>query len=812
MKIHLCALALLYPLTVLASPSEWRSTQPKHSESPLPARRLIVVPEQSKSAAPSICTLPHNMVWESGMKPLDFTVESRAWTENDVLAIHSKVSGVVAPDENDFLLVGIQPLGEEQPLYIFRAHVGGKVSSEILETPHLANVGKFGDRIIQMDGLDVQFRTEGDVLEFVLRIPSHLVGVSLNEEGPVGKIALGFERQSKKERVTTIYAAEGFHRADRYGVLYNYNKADINKITSIQIKGQLLDDKGKPVSWHGARKFAALIAGDLMLQTDDLGFFSGNMTVLPGETPRLETNHPQFGYRSWNIDLSANPVEFGELEVKPKQYISRISAPTGPFEPLLLQWVGEEEQMAMGPLNHLDKVSLLTGPGLVDLTAIAIPQGKVGSNAVHIEGDCPPGTQIEMRWVHPSWVRDLAQADDTAKLLWRFLRTSLPEEHPSLPAILCILARSSPKATPGEVTLSVVVNSREGGSPLRIPLDLEVLPISLSEKSQGAFGIFYETNVGGWSNRQPKSKEAMEQELRWIAEQGVDFTMLSRVIFEKPEEIVRLQVASGLRGPYFYDLNRLFRGAWTLKPEEVQDIKSKTKSESFINQVKEQLGEIDRLEEELGVERNSIVCFWGDEIQRYDSWLEVWFSYARVYRKLTERPALITVGTKGDRYLNSNRAISRLADVLVFSGVRYDMALEQEPSLIPDTLRLIDNPDSRLWTYYNNTRYDKAPPGLISRISNGIWLYSSPFTANTPWTFDFFENSPLTDWDNDTMQQDMVYAFRENNGLFSTSLMWEGLRKGNSDYRILKSLAEGKKSDISEDRIQGLRHFGVLNG
>lgn len=57
-----------------------------------------------------------------------------------------EVNSLAEPSDEDQFVIGIQPLGKKQLLFFLRAKLPGVLSAEIRQTPHVAAIGKTGNR------------------------------------------------------------------------------------------------------------------------------------------------------------------------------------------------------------------------------------------------------------------------------------------------------------------------------------------------------------------------------------------------------------------------------------------------------------------------------------------------------------------------------------------------------------------------------------------------------------------------------------------------------------------------------------------
>jgi hypothetical protein len=417
----------------------------------------------------------------------------------------------------------------------------------------------------------------------------------------------------------------------------------------------------------------------------------------------------------------------------------------------------------------------------------------------------PQGLVVEPLWLHKSACRGLNRADDEAEYIWRYLRQGAPAGLAPGNLLVGALRMQADAGVPAGTYTGTLKLNDGGREVLSVPVSLRVPKVKLTDHPGKRLGIYYGNTLGGWGEKTARPADLVSSEMAEIRRNGGSIVFMSgKPKYIDERTMIRMQIAAGFPPPYIYDFNQVFKGCWTQKKEEVEHIIRQCKNPQFAEQVRAELAKLDEFEKELNIPRNSIVCTWGDEIQRYDTWMSIWTAYGELFRSLTDRRAAITAKMGAGHFFAKWEQMAPYADYFIFSGVRQDIAQKEVPEIIPQFMEILKKrPEVQFWSYYNNSDDD----GLIARANAGLWLWRSPFTVTMPWTFNFYENSPFTDLDNATAQEDMVYACPDPDapGHFASSLMWEGLREGFCDLRVAATLEDARAS-CGTERFARDRH------
>lgn len=763
---------------------------------------------------PAVSTLVNDIAWDTGLKPVKSKGSLKLAYDDKALYALIEVakdpefqlipgeSGSPPKSGTDFVELNLQPGGINDPFTKLRINAAGGYLLERHVDPQKGSAG--GSKRENLKWEDWAGKTvigdHGYTIE--CRIPWVNLGVTPPKPGELWRGMLGVKEPAAKREfgygLATSYSVTGFNEPKDFNALEFVSTERAALLRPIEVSGRLVSEKGEPIAWNGAKRFAAVSVGGVPVQTDQDGRFQVTVWGDPAEELLVQAVHPERERKIWGKRSPGLKVDFGDLPLQPLQpYESGKKEAQIPKRPELFTTdiLALATKPEFGPPQDQLQLSSLIPAGGSDLQGFGfrLPD-SLSAPAWQFEPadktSWPEGLVVEPLWLHKSACRGLNRADDEAGYIWRYLRQVAPRGlAPGNLLVGALRMRADAGVPAGTYTGTLKLNDG-GREVLSIPVSLRVPKVKLTNNPGKRLGIYYGNTLGGWGEKTARPADLVASEMAEIRRNGGSIVfMAGKPKYIDERTMIRMQIAAGFPPPYIYDFNQVFKGCWTQKKEEVEHIIRQCKNPQFAEQVRAELAKLDEFEKELNIPRNSIVCTWGDEIQRYDAWMSVWTAYAELYRSLTDRPSAITAKMGAGHFLAKWQQMAPYADYFIFSGQRQDQAQKEVPEVIPQFMELLKKrPGVQFWSYYNNSEDD----GLVARANAGLWLWRSPFTVTMPWTFNFYENSPFTDLDNVTAQEDMVYACPDPDapGHFATSLMWEGLREGFCDLRVAATLEQ----------------------
>ena len=768
---------------------------------------------------PSVSTLVNDIAWDTGLKPVKSKGSLKLAYDDKALYALIKVakdpelklvpgeSGAPPKSKTDFVELNLQPGGINDPFTKLRINAAGGCVIERHVDPQKGSAG--GSKREYPKWEDWTRKTvigeNGYTIE--CRIPWVNLGVTPPKPGELWRGLLGVREPGDKREfdygLATSYSVMGFNEPKDFNALEFVGTERAALLRPIEVSGRLVTEKGEPIAWNGAKRFGAVSVLGTPVQTDKDGRFQVTVWSNPAEELLMQAIHPERERKIWSKRSPGLKVDFGDLTLQPVQpYAFGKNGPQVPKRPefFTTNILALATKPEFGsPLDQLQLSSLIPAGGS-DLQGFGfrLPSSLSAPKWQFEPADkasWPQGLVVEPLWLHKSACRGLNRADDEAQYIWRYLRQGAPAGLAPGNLLVGALRMQADAGVPAGTytgTLKLNDGSREV---LSVPVSLRVPKVKLTDHPGKRLGIYYGNTLGGWGEKTARPADLVSSEMAEIRRNGGSIVFMSgKPKYIDERTMIRMQIAAGFPPPYIYDFNQVFKGCWTQKPEEVEHIIRQCKNPQFAEQVRAELAKLDEFEKELNIPRNSIVCTWGDEIQRYDTWMSVWTAYGELFRSLTDRRAAITAKMGAGHFFAKWEQMAPYADYFIFSGQRQDIAQKEVPEIIPQFMEILKKrPEVQFWSYYNNSDDD----GLIARANAGLWLWRSPFTVTMPWTFNFYENSPFTDLDNATAQEDMVYACPdpEAPGHFASSLMWEGLREGFCDLRVAATLEQSLEAN-----------------
>lgn len=764
--------------------------------------------------APVAYTLVNEISWDTGLKPVRSKGSLRlAYDKNALYALiqvekDSELKlipgefGMPPKSGTDFVELNLQPGGINDPFTKLRINAAGGYVIERHIYPQKGPAG--GSKREYPKWMHWTWETtildHGYTIE--CRIPWVDLGVIPPQPGELWRGLLGVKEPAGKRQfdfsLATSYSVMGFNRPNDFNGLEFVSPKRAALLQPIEVSGRLVSEKGDPIEWNGAKRFAALSVQAAPVQTDQDGRFKVTVWSNPAEELLVQAVHPEREKKIWSKRNPGLKVDFGDLtlrEVQPYEFGKNVEQIPKCPEFFMTNILALATKPEFGSPQDQLQISSLLPAGGSDLKGfgfrlpnfISAPKWQFEPTD---KASWPQGLIIEPLWLHKSASRGLNLADDEAQFIWRYLRQMAPQGlAPGNLLVGALRMKADADVLPETYCATLKLNDGER-EVLRVPVSIRVPKVTLTDNPGKRFGIYYSNATGGWGKKTARTTGLVASELAEIRGNGGSGVFMAgnkQHIDERT--MIRMQVAAGFAPPYIYDFNQMFKGCWTQNTEEVEHIIRLCKTSKFSDEVRTELDQLDQFERELNLPPNSIVCTWGDEIQRYDPWMRVWTAYGELYSSLTDRPAAITAMIGAGHYWEKFKKMAPYANIFIFSGEKYDGAQKSVPEAIPPYLELLKSrPDTKFWSYYNNSDDD----GLVARANAGLWLWRSPFVVTMPWTFNFYENSPFTDLDNITAQEDMVYACPDPDapGHFATSLMWEGLREGFCDLRVSATLEQ----------------------
>jgi hypothetical protein len=365
---------------------------------------------------------------------------------------------------------------------------------------------------------------------------------------------------------------------------------------------------------------------------------------------------------------------------------------------------------------------------------------------------------------------------------------------------LFLRLRADAKVKPGAYPLTIAV--RQGEQTIfRVPVTVQVAPFVLpADAPQPIWGLY--PDPGRWKTMTPA---AMDNELQWLHDCGIRtlllYMPLDVIAASKPLNDENLDTAlerwrKGLNewGDRYMDrfIKAGFGPIWVCN---VQSLPQKIADAAGIKK----MGEEDRGEYDARLLRY-IAKFVGviEEVRRARQWPEFYYHLVDEPGGGTNKAAVAEYSVLRDLKLRGYTTANQASavrdfrdDVDIFTISNVVITSPAELANIQRWLR--EYPKAQQWTYGASGSYS-GQDGVLNRNRFGTGFYSWLVGAKGGflWTYQRISGSPFDDFDAAAKDAAMTYppedeAQRIAGGTVST-LQWEGMRAGMTDYRYLQLL------------------------
>ena len=355
--------------------------------------------------------------------------------------------------------------------------------------------------------------------------------------------------------------------------------------------------------------------------------------------------------------------------------------------------------------------------------------------------------------------------------VWRFMRLENPDElHAGDLRHVVLVIKLPDNAAAGTYTSTLHLLSGETEF-AAIPVTLTVPSFHLAEPEKQV-GFYHYQRVKAAAGGAILPDDALRRDYRAMRELGATQAVVCDLHINPnaPDpwaEVhagVRLQKEAGLGPLYFTWIHHTWAG-WLTSEKDAERAR-----------FKELIDGLAKVEDELGLPRNSIAVAFSDEVQRWEQSALNWIVWAKRFKELTPRPVYSTVYLKeGGKEKAVFEDIMQLTDIACFNGTPGDWDAHRA---------VLDKNHGVVWFYPNSIKNT-----LYTREANGYYLWGSPFQAAIPWTFyyspsgDYFDNL-----DGDTTVFCYMAPHPDKPGEMIPALLGEAYREGHDDLRYLATL------------------------
>jgi len=678
----------------------------------------------------------------------------------------------------------LQPAGSGSPYYQIAANTsGGLFDLRWLAPRKRENWNGSGIRAAGDMGFDV-WTVE-------LAVPFRDLGATAPQVGTEWRANFCRTEVPSRELTAWAYTGGGYHIPRRFGVLKfgTVPQAAEAAAGGHELRGTVIEEGGAPVQGVPVRTVVGLT------RTDAFGDF--RLAALPGGAVNVEIASPRYQRVVGKVSVQ-RPVEVIEPVVLKRvdPYRPAYQGPigSGPAAWLKSSMVEPPDMSRKPEAKDLARgLSLAATPGEYESRAVAFFANRgIDRPAALITGlrgpaGGIPSTDIEVRWTQRLLKRvQYRRAREDAVFSWRFLWREPPERVlAGQVRHLVVTVRVPEKAAPGTYRGELVL-SGGAGRVAALPVQLRVANFRLVTPGKKV-GCYY--RGGGVSDEQAGMELADIHDhggsvVVWHAPMQYVKGEDGAITYDTSEirRAVLLQKQHGIGPPYIVGTRPRRAAALAgirveMTPEFAQKVLA---SKEFRRIYAGAIRAVETLEKELGV--GEFVYTWMDEVFGRGRF-EAWKAFSQITRELTDHRIYITFHNRVQAMVD---AADPYVDLRCYHGHTIDWWLG-EGHTFEELRRELDAAGDEAWTYYNIR--DIGVTSEWVRLCNGYWLWRSPLSAHTPWTYYSFGGSAFDDLDSG--RHDFAYAApHPTKPEMVSTLEWECCREGHDDLRYVATLQQ----------------------
>lgn len=353
---------------------------------------------------------------------------------------------------------------------------------------------------------------------------------------------------------------------------------------------------------------------------------------------------------------------------------------------------------------------------------------------------------------------------------------------------------------PGAYPLAISV--RQGERIIfRVPVTVQVAPFALpADAPQPIWGLY--PDPGRWKSMTPA---AMERELKWLHDCGIRtlllYLPLEAITASKPlsdqnmeEALERWRGALNEWGDQYMDrfIKAGFGPVWVCN---IQSLPQRVAAAAGLKK----MGEEDRGEYDPRL-LNTIKKFVGviEDVRRQRHWPEFYYHLVDEPGSGVNKAAVAEYSVLRDLKVRGYTTANQAAAVRDFRGDVSIFTISNVVITSPAELRRIqdwisESPGAQQWTYGAAGAYS-GQDGVLhkNRFGTGFYAWLMGAKGGFLWTYQRISGSAFDDFDGAAKDAALTYPPEDpaerDAGLTVSTLQWEGVRAGMTDYRYLQLL------------------------
>ena len=336
-----------------------------------------------------------------------------------------------------------------------------------------------------------------------------------------------------------------------------------------------------------------------------------------------------------------------------------------------------------------------------------------------------------------------------------------------------------------------------GGQVMGLPLSAQVLPVALRQNPDKRYGAYYygrdyEEFSELWRHELPDMRAHGCDFIIWRAR--IDFTLTDEgveVSYDEVEKQIDILREHGFRPPWIVwsGLDRLTRLCEQAgKPELIEPTAARA---------------IQGLAQLAQQKQWGKVCLTHmDEVFNEDR-LSRYIELTKLIRNAGDVTVYMTI--RADRPDMMKQA-DPFIDIRCYNGHNMDEWVSSGHSF-EELAQQLEAAGDEAWIYYNPRSVDVTAEW--TRVTNGLYMWLTPFKLHTPWIYNSFGGNPFDAEDG----HDFGYAFpAPEDGRPVPTVQWEAFREGVDDLRYIYTLeqlvkdgGDDPKAEAAQAYLQQLR-------
>lgn len=575
--------------------------------------------------------------------------------------------------------------------------------------------------------------------------------------------------------------------------------------TPCSVRGRLVDEHGEPVVWRMEGCVGAVGINGNLVRTDDQGYFEIN-GVEPGKNV-LRSYMPKREIVAYEMELKPGMNDLGGITLGPRRSrrpawrVPASIAGSGSSVAWFRSWLCSPPDMEKAPraeqwANPSPETVIARGEtedvaaAFVALKDLPQPSAKM-ERLTGPDGAIIPARNLQIRWVtRQIVVPGYARPPEYAGYAWKHLRNQAPDRLKAGDiALLAISVEVPQNAHPGDYSGSLQLLA-DGETVSTLPVAVTVAPFELAESDKKVGMYVYSRQEVGNRFYPVKPRVQMDVEMRDMRAHGCEFAVLATApICHEPENaqsLLELCEAAGAAGLTRVAANFTpFTDHYWWNPAMMAEHLAKPGLKAKCLAFEAEWERIEKTYPQM-----EIIATYSDEVTKNNALLRAFCLQHRFYRGLeTGRRTFITAMPQ---HLHQMQALNDPPEVINWGIGAADKSYTKTAAELDAWAEKVKKAGFKEnWCYNNGVPFWETPG---SRLASGYWLWASPFDAQVPWIYYYYDKDPFNPFDGKATDLGFAHPVNENGQWrMIPAIQWKSWRDGYDDLRWVATLEEALK-------------------